>query len=414
VKRRAVITGVGVVAPNGCELESFWSSLIEGRSAAGPITRFDAAELPSRIACEVNELPVGRFVDPRKAKRFGRAIQFSLVAAHQAVADAGLDCDRIDAERAAAVEGASLGGLESSFKAQAAYENKGHRSMSPFTLLNSYAGGGSAEVAIEFGLRGGALSVGSGSCASTDAIATARSLIVNDEADVVLVGGSEAPLLGPVLGAFCLAEATSTNNDDPAAAMRPFDRDRDGFVLGEGAAYLVIEELSHALQRGARIRAELAGAGTSCEASHSVTPEADGRGVTRAIEKAMRAAGMAAGDVQYINLHGVASDAADPAETTGIRRAFPGRVDQLSTSATKPVTGYLMGAAGALEAVITTLALERQLIPPTINFENAAAGCDLDYTAGEARPYPLTGALSLNAGFGGRNSCLALRRWEGS
>ena len=412
MNRRAVITGVGVVAPNGCEMESFWSSLVEGRSAAGPITRFDAGELPTRIACEVNELPVGRFVDPRKAKRFGRAIQFSLVAAHQAMADAGLDGNRIDPERAVVTEGSALGGLDSSFKAQAAYENKGHRSMSPFALPNSHGGGSSAEVAIEFGLRGGAFTFGSGNCASTDALAHARSLIVHDDADVVLAGGSEAPLLGPVLGAYCLAEAASTRNDDPAGSVRPFDRDRDGFVLGEGAAYLVIEELGHALQRGARIRAELAGAGMSCEASHTVMPEADGRGVARAIEKALRQARMVAGDVQYVNLHGIASDAADPAETAGIRRAFPGHVDRLSTSATKPVTGHLLGAAGALEAVIAVLALERLLIPPTINFSHAAPGCDLDYTVGEARPYPLTGALSINAGFGGRNSCLALRRWE--
>jgi 3-oxoacyl-[acyl-carrier-protein] synthase II len=410
--RRAVITGMGVLAPNGGDLESFWSSLVAGRSAAGPITRFDASDLPSRIACEINNVSVGRVVDPKRAKRFGRAIQYSLVASHQAVADAGLDWSRIDLERAASIEGASLGGLESSFKAQAAYENKGHRSMSPFTLLNAHAGGGSAEVAIEFGLRGAALTLGSGSCASTDALALARSMIVNDEADVILAGGSEAPLLGPVLGAFCLAEAASTRNDDPAGAMRPFDAQRDGFVLGEGAAWLVIEELGHALQRGARIRAELAGAGRCCEASHSVTPEADGRGVTTAISKALRQAGMDPADAQYLNLHGLASDAADPAESAGIARVFAGRLDRLSTSATKPVTGYLLGAAGALEAVITTLALERQLIPPTINFKTAAPGCELDYTPGEARPYPLTGALSLNAGFGGRNSCLAFRRWQ--
>lgn len=412
MKRRAVITGIGVIAPNGFDLESFWSSLVEGRGAAGPITRFDASELPCRIAAEVN-IPE---VDAPRLKRFGRTVRFSLLAAHQAVADAGIDRNRIDTERAATAEGAAIGGLESALKAQALYANKGHRSISPLTLPNAYAGAAGAEVAIEFSFRGEAATIASGCCASTDALARARAMIVHDEADLVLAGGGEAPLLGPLLGAFCRSGAVkvSVRNDDPARAMRPFDRDRDGFVLGEGAAWLVIEELGHALQRGARIRAELAGAGATCDAGHSMRPDAEGRGVSGAIAKALRQAGMSPGDVQYINLHGTADEQSDAAETAGIRRAFAGRLDCLSTSATKPVTGHPLGAAGAMEAAITALALERRLIPPTINLDNAAPGCDLDYTPGEARPYPLTGALTLNHGFGGRNSCLALRRWEAS
>jgi 3-oxoacyl-[acyl-carrier-protein] synthase II len=405
--RRAVITGLGVVAPNGCDLESFWSSVVEGRSAVGPVTRFDATELPGRIAAEVKDFPVGRFLDPARARRLGRSLQFSLTAAHLAAADAGIDWSGIDLERAATVEGTALGGLETAFKGQLAYGNKGHRSMSPLTLLNSYAGGGGAEVAIEFGLQGEAATTATGSCAGADALARARAMIVHGEADLVLAGGSEAPLLGPVMGALCLAEMVSRRNDEPGRAMRPFDRDRDGFVPGEGAAYLVVEELGHALQRGARIRAELAGAGAVCEAGHPVRPDPEGRGVARAIARALQQAGMVPSDVQYVNLHGVACGLTDPAETAGVRRVFAGGLDRISTSATKPVTGYPLGASGAIEAVITTLALERRLIPPTVNHENPAAGCDLDYTPGEARPYPLTGA-----GFGGRNTCLALRRWE--
>lgn len=411
-KRRVAITGIGVVAPNGCDLITFWRSLVEGKSSANTITRFDPGDLPTQIGCEVGELSVGQFIDPKKAKRFERSIRHALVATHLAVADSGIEASALNHDRAAVIDGTSLGGLESGFKAQAAYQNKGYKSMSPFSMINSYNGGSSAEIAIEFGIEGEARSVGTGSCSGSDAIGQARSLILNDEADVVLAGGSETPLLGPVCGALCLARATSTNNDSPTSAMRPFDRERDGFVLGEGSAFLVLEELSGAIARGARIYAELVGYGTACEARHSIAPEADGRGVTGSIRKALRTASMAVADVQYINLHGTANDSHDRAECAGIREAFGERVKRLSTSATKPVTGHALGAAGALEAAITTLAIHHREIPPTINHTEPADGCDLDFVPNEARPYPLTGALSLNAGFGGRNSCLAFRQMK--
>jgi 3-oxoacyl-[acyl-carrier-protein] synthase II len=411
-ERRVVITGIGVVTPNGHDLAAFWDAAITGRSSAGAITRFDTGDLPTRIACEINDLNVGQFIDPKKAKRFERSVRYGLVAAHLAVKDAGIDPAAIGPDRSAVVEGASVGGMESSFRGQQAFENKGFRSMSPFTLINSYAGGGSAEVAIEFGIEGAATTVGTGSCAGADAIGQARAMIMNDDLDMVLAGGSEAPLLGPLFGAFCLAKAMSTRNEQPAAAMRPFDRSRDGFVLGEGAAYLVLEEVSHAVARGARIYAEVAGYGTTCEAHHSVTPHPDGIGLSRAIRKALRQARMDSTDLQYINLHGAASDAHDPAETNGIKLALGPQAKKLSASATKPVTGYALGASGAIEAAITALAIDRQAIPPTINFSEAAPGCDLDYVPNEARPYPLTAALSINAGFGGRYSGLAFRRFE--
>lgn len=236
-------------------------------------------------------------------------------------------------------------------------------------------------------------------------------MIVSGEVDVVLAGGREAPLLGPVFGAFCLARAMSTCNDDPAGAMRPFDKSRDGFVLGKGAGHLVLEEMSHAVARGARIYAELLGYGTTCEAQHSVTPHPDGIGLSWAIRKALRQARLDSTDLQYINLHGAASEVHDPAETNGIKLALGPQAHQISASATKPVTSYALGAAGAIEAAITVLAIHRQVIPPTINFEEAAPGCDLDYVPKEARPYPLTVAMSVNAGFGGRYSSLAFRRF---
>jgi len=411
-KRRVAITGIGVVAPNGCDLATFWRTLVDGVSSADRISRFETGDLPTQIGCEVGDLSVGQFIDPKKAKRFERSIRHALVAAHLAVADSGVAASALNNERAAVIDGSSLGGLESGFRAQAAYENKGHKSMSPFSMINSYNGGSSAEIAIEFGIEGEARTVGTGSCSGSDAIGQARSLILNDEADVVLAGGSETPLLGPVCGALCLAKATSTKNDQPSSAMRPFDRERDGFVMGEGAAFLVLEDLSGAIARGARIYAELVGYGTVCEARHSVAPDADGGGVTRSIRKALRTAEMAVTEVQYVNLHGTANDSHDTAECAGIRAAFGERVKKLSTSATKPVTGHALGAAGALEAAIATLAIHHREIPPTINHTEPAEGCDLDFVPQEARPYPLTGALSLNAGFGGRNSCLAFRQMK--
>ncbi|MGB0578716.1 MAG: beta-ketoacyl-[acyl-carrier-protein] synthase family protein [Limisphaerales bacterium] len=403
-QRRVVITGIGVVAACGHDLDTFWNSVVEGSSGVAEVTRFDPGDLPTRLACEIKDLNVGQFIDPKRAKRFERSIRHGLVAAKMAVEDAGVT--HLNSDRVAITEGASVGGLESSFKAQAAFENKGYRSMSPFTLINSYAGSGSAEVAIEFGIEGTVLTIGSGSCSSTDAIGQGRSLILQDEADTVLAGGSEAPLLGPVFGSFCLAKAMS------ATAMRPFDRDRDGFILGEGAAYVVLEEASVAVARGAKVYAELAGYGSICEAHNSVTPQPDGIGMSRAIRKALRQAKMDAADLQYINLHGTASDTHDPAETNGIKLALGPQAKQLSASATKPITGYTLGASGAVETAVTALAIDRQVIPPTINHDEPAEGCDLDYVPNEARPYPLTTAISVNAGFGGRNSCLAFRRFE--
>jgi len=411
-ERRVVVTGMGVVTPVGHDLESFWSAVVEGRSGAGPLTRFEAGDLPCRIACEVKDLNVGQFIDPKKAKRFERAVRYGLVAARLAVNDAGIDLAQAGPDRLAVIEGASVAGMESSFKGQLAFENKGYRSMSPFTLINSYSGSGSAEVAIELGVEGPALTVGSGSCASADAIGQARAMIVAGEVDVALAGGSEAPLLGPLFGAFCLARAMSTRNETPAEAMRPFDKGRDGFVLGEGAAYVVLEEMSGAVARGARIYAELVGYGSSCEGQHSVTPHPEGIGLSRAIRKALRQARMDSTELDYLNLHGAASETQDPAETQGVKLALGPRAGRVSASATKPVTGNALGAAGAIEAVITCLAIDREAIPPTINFKEAAPGCDLDYVPNEARPFPLRAAMSVNAGFGGRYSGLLFRRLE--
>ncbi|MBI5800476.1 MAG: beta-ketoacyl-[acyl-carrier-protein] synthase family protein [Verrucomicrobia bacterium] len=411
-QRRVVITGLGVVAPNGCNLEAFWNSICRGQSAAAPLTRFDTTPFPTKIGCEVRDLNTADYIEPRKARRFALATRFGLCASVMAMRDAGIDLKDCNPDRAGIVEGTSIEGMDSSYQTQLTLLQKGYKSISPFALINAYCGGVSAEIALELGIKGHAVNLSTGSASGNDAIGLALDMIARDDADVVLAGGAETPILAPLWGAFCLTKVMTTSNDVPSRAMRPFDQHRNGFLLGEGAAFLVLEELGHALGRGARIYAELAGHGRSCEAHHSVTPHPDGVGVSRAIEKALRRARMDATQIQYVNAHGTATPANDEAETAGIKTAFGPHAGRLAVSSTKPVTGHLLGASGAVESVVTTLALHRQLIPPTLNLATPLAGCDLDYVPGAARPYPLTAAANLNSGFGGKNSCLIFREYR--
>src|SRR5688572_1366278 len=282
--RRAVVTGMGIICPNGSTIETFWNSVRDGKSAAGRVTRFDVDSLPNRIGCQIREFDPGLYFDVKKAKRFDLSIQYGMAAAKLAVHDSRLKIDQLDPDRVGVVEATSVSGMESSFKGQTAFLNRGYRSMSPFTLINAYCGGGSGEIALELGICGHALSYSSGSASGNDAIGYAASMIQQDIVDVMVAGGTEAPLLAPLWGAFCLTKVLTARNDDPHSSMRPFDRTRDGFLLGEGAGFLVIEELSHALARGAKIYAEIIGHGRSCEAFHSVAPHPDGKGLYRAME----------------------------------------------------------------------------------------------------------------------------------
>lgn len=412
-RRRVVITGMGVIAPNGQDLDAFWESIRTGSSAAGPVTRFDVSKLPNKIAAEVKHFDISKYVDAKRGRRFDLSAQYGIAAATLAVRDSGLNIRGMDSDRVGIVEGTSVSGMESSFKGQAAFLNKGYRSMSPFTLINAYCGGGSGEIALELGITGLAVSYSSGSASGNDVIGYALNLIRSDEVDVMVAGGTEAPLLAPLFGAFCLTKVMTARNDTPKQSMRPFDRSRDGFVLGEGAAFLVLEELTHALNRGARIYAEVIGHGRSCEAFHSVAPRPDGLGMSRAIEKALRDAGIHCTEVDYLNMHGTATESNDQVESGAIRKTFGQHAYRVAVSSTKPVTGHLLAAAGALESVVSALAVHRREIPMTANFREPAQGCDLDYVAGASRPYPLRVALNCNVGFGGKNSCLALKSYSG-
>jgi 3-oxoacyl-[acyl-carrier-protein] synthase II len=409
-RRRAVITGMGVIAPNGQDLETFWKTIRQGISAAGPLTRFDTTQLPSKIAAEVSDFDCAKYVGQKKAGRYDLTIQFGVAAAIQATRDARLDLARINPDRVGVIEASTLSNAEACFRGQKDYEARGYRRLSPFYLINAYSGGGSGEISIELGVKGPSATYSAGSASSNDAIGLGMRMIRNDEIDVAVVVGAEAPILPPLYGGFCRGGVMSSRNNEPGRAMRPFSSDSDGFVLGEGAGCLVLEEHSFALARQARIYAELAGQGRICEAYHSVAPEPKGAGVVRAMEEALRDAGMAANEIDYINAHGTATVANDMAEIAAVKHLFGKLAPRVAISSTKPVTGHLLAAAGAIEAVACCLAVHHGEIPPTINFSGPMNGGELDFVPNRYRSYPIRSAISINSGFGGKNSCLIVRR----
>jgi len=411
-RRRVVITGMGVIAPNGCSLTEFWRTIRDGISAAGPVTRFDTSKVPNKIACEIKDFDASRYMEFKKARRFDRSIQYGLAAAVQAVEDAAIDFGASDPDRVGIVEATSVSGMESTLTAHLAFLSKGYRGMSPFTFLNAYCGGGSGETAIELGIKGHAITYCSGSCSGNDAIGYALQMIQSDDVDVMVAGGTEAPLLEGFWSGFCVTDVMTRHNETPKEAMRPFDKTRDGFLLGEGASYLVLEELAYALERGARIYAEVIAHGRSCEAYHSLLPHPDGLGLSKAMWKALRGACLHPTEVDYVNAHGTATESNDLVETRAIKSVFGERAKRVAISSTKPITGHLLGAAGAVETVVCALAIKNREIPATINLTEPAEGCDLDYVPNSLRPFPVRVAMNLSTGFGGKNSCLILKEYH--
>ncbi|MBI2925184.1 MAG: beta-ketoacyl-[acyl-carrier-protein] synthase family protein [Verrucomicrobia bacterium] len=410
-QRRIVITGLGVIAPNGQDVETFWRSVRDGLSAAGRVTQFDTGDLPHKVAAEVHDFDTDRYLDSKKARRYDKSIKYSIAAASLAVKDAGITLEHFEPDRIGIAEGTTVSGFESLFKAHDTF-HRDPLQINPINVVNGYCGEGSSMIALELGIQGHAITYCSGCCSSNDAIGYAMNMIQQDEVDLMVAGGADANLLEPLWASFASLKVMTRRNDDPKGAMRPFDRRRDGFVLGEGAAFLVLEELTHALERKTKIYAEVLAHGRSCEAYHSVDLHPEGIGVYRAMEKALRRAGLHPSEIDYINAHGSATRANDPIETLAIKRFFGEHAYRLAVSSTKPVTGHLMGASGSLETIICALALERQEIPPTINLQEPDASCDLDYVPNRARAYPLGYTMNLNSGFGGKNSCLILGRYE--
>lgn len=410
--RRVVVTGMGVIAANGQSLQTFWDSIRTGQSAGRRITRFKVDHLPHQVGAQIEDFDCSAYMSRKKAHRFELSIQYGIAAAMSAARDSGLNMSEIDVDRVGIVEGTSVAGMESTVKAHDAMRAKGYRTMSPFTFINAYCGGGSGEIALELGVKGQVLTYCSGSASGNDAVGHAMSLIKNDEADVMVCGGSEAPIMETFWNGFCAARVMTQQNDAPKTAMKPFDSNRDGFLLGEGAGFLVLEEASHAMARGAKIYAEVVSHGRSCEAYHSVSPNPDGSGPARAMEKALRTGRVHPSEVQYINAHATATEGNDLAETVAIKKVFGAHASRVAVSGTKPVTGHLLGASGALESIVCALAIHKQEIPPTANVHDRAEGCDLDYVVEGPRRYPVNVALNLNSGFGGKNSCLVFKRFN--
>jgi len=410
-RRRIVITGMGVITAASLELDKFWNCVRHGISGGKIMTRFPAGTSPTLIAAQIDNFDPGLYMDAKMARRLDYSHRYGVAAARLAQQDAGIDFRKVDADRVGIVEGSSMSGNEGAVKAEEGFHKRGYKGVGPFALINGYSGAGSGEVAKELGVRGHSITLSSSSASGNDALGYALSMIRHEEVDVMVAGGAEAPIVPHTWGGLCLNQVMSRRNDTPQGAMRPFDKTRDGILLGEGAAYLVLEELSYALSRGARIYAEILGHGRSCEAYHPVAPHPDGLGYYRAIQKAIRQAQIDPEEVDYINAHGTATAANDVVETKAIHKFFGSHVHRLAVSSTKPVTGHLLGGAGALETVICALALKHQEIPMTLNHTEPGPGCDLDYVAGRSRPYPIRVAVNLNSGFGGKNSCLILRRY---
>jgi 3-oxoacyl-[acyl-carrier-protein] synthase II len=408
-RRRVVVTGLGIIAPVGIGVPEAWANILAGRSGIARITRFDPAGFPSQIAGEVKGFDVTQYLSGKEARRYDRFIHLGLVATMEAVNDAGLDNYTGDKERAGVCIGSGIGGLPMIEETHKAYTEGGLRKISPFfvpgSIINMIAGLAS----IHYGYKGPNLGTVSACSTANHSLGEAARLIEYGDADIMIAGGSEATVSPLGVGGFCASRALSTRNDDPATASRPWDIGRDGFVLGEGAGILVLEELEHAKARGARIYCELAGYGMSADAHHITAPPEDGDGARRSMLNALKNATMQPTDIEYINAHGTSTPLGDLAECTALKRAFGDHAYKLAVSSTKSMTGHLLGAAGGIEAVFTVLAIRDQIAPPTANLVNVDPQCDLDFVPLTARKMKIAGALSNSFGFGGTNATLVFR-----
>jgi 3-oxoacyl-[acyl-carrier-protein] synthase II len=411
-KRRVVVTGMGIVSPVGSTVETAWANVINGISGIAPITRFDVSAFPCHFGGAVQGFQLDQYLPPKEARRMDEFMHYGIAAGVQAVADSGLSLETTDLDRFGVVTGSGIGGLYTIEEEHNAYLSANSpRKISPFfvpsTIINMISG----HLSIRFGLRGPNLGVVTACTTSTHAIGVGFRTIQYGDADIILAGGSEMATTKMGLGGFGQAKALSTRNASPQEASRPWDKDRDGFVLSDGGGALILEELEHARRRGARIYAELAGFGMSGDAHHITSPPEDGNGARRAMQAALRDASLNPGDVQYVNAHATSTHLGDLAETQAIKGAFGEAAHRLAVSSTKSVTGHLLGAAGVVEAIFSALAIRDQVAPPTMNLHAADAGCDLDYVPLMARKMRIDAVLSNSFGFGGTNGTLVLRRF---
>jgi 3-oxoacyl-[acyl-carrier-protein] synthase II len=405
---------MGIISPVGSTVESAWSNVVNGVSGIGPITSFDVSEFPCRFGGAVRDFQLDKYLTPKEARRMDQFMHYGIAAGVEAMADSGIDVNKVDLDRVGVITGSGIGGLQTIQDEHNAYLSANSpRKISPFFVPASIINMISGHLSIRFGLRGPNLGVVTACTTSTHAIGVAMRTIQYGDADIVLAGGSEFATTVMGLGGFGQAKALSTRNDAPTEASRPWDRDRDGFVLSDGGGALVLEELEHAKARGARIYAEVVGFGMSGDAHHLTAPPEDGNGAMRAMQAAMRDAGANPADVQYVNAHATSTPLGDVAETLALKGAFGDAVKNVAVSATKSVTGHLLGAAGVVEAIFSVLAIRDQVAPPTMNLHNPGEGCDLDYVPLQARPMRIETAMSNSFGFGGTNGTIVLRRFTG-
>jgi len=408
-----VVTGLGAITPLGNDVPTLWKALAEGHSGVRPITHFDASALDTRIAAEVKDFDPKEYFDHKEAKRLDRFIQFAVVAVEQAISDAGLVINESNSEQTGVIIGSGIGGIGTVVSQVKVFEERGPRRVSPFLIPMMLPDSAAGQVAITFGIKGPNMAVTTACATGLNAIGEAAEMIRRGFVHTAICGGSEAAILPLSVAAFNVMGVLSTRNDEPERACRPFDAQRDGFVIGEGAAILILERPEDAQARGAKIYGEVIGYGSSADAYHMAAPAVDGTGAAQAMRMALSDAGLKPHDVDHINAHGTGTSLNDVSETTAIKSVFGDHAYKVAVSSTKSMTGHLMGAAGAVEAIACLKALEKGLIPPTINYEHPDPECDLDYVPNEARPADLRIAMSNSFGLGGHNACLIFRKFEG-
>ncbi len=410
--KRVVITGLGAVTPIGNNLADYWDGLLQGRNGVGAVTLFDASEHACQIAAEVKDFDPHLYLDKKDAKRMDRFAQFGVCASKQAIADANFVIDELNADQVGVLIGTGVGGLRVMETQNENLITKGPRKVSPFTIPMMIANMAAGLTAIHTGAKGPNSCTVTACAAGSHAIGDAFRLIQGGYASAMICGGAEAAVTPLSYAGFCSAKALSTRNDDPTHASRPFDRDRDGFVMGEGSGILLLEELEHALARGAKIYAEVAGYGMTCDAYHMTSPIPGGQGAAKAIELALADGNLSPEQVDYINAHGTSTQANDSNETKAIKKALGARAKQIVVSSTKSMTGHLLGGSGGIEAVATVMAIANNQVPPTINLVNPDPDCDLDYIANSSRNYQVNVGLSNSFGFGGHNVTLAFKKYS--
>jgi 3-oxoacyl-[acyl-carrier-protein] synthase II len=412
MKRRVVVTGLGAISPIGNDVKTFWNSLIEGKSGIGPITLFDVSDYPAKIAGEVKDFDPYQYMERKEARKMDRFTQFAIAAAKQALAHAEIQMDQVDPERVGVYIGSGIGGISTLEQQHKVLLDRGPKRVSPFFIPMMIANMASGLVSIHTGAKGPNSSAISACATGTHSLGDAFRIIQRGDADVMIAGGTEAGITPLSVSGFSSMHALSTRNDEPTKASRPFEKNRDGFVMGEGAGILILESLEHAQKRGATIYAEMIGYGMTSDAHHITTPAPDGEGAARAMQRALQDAGLEPEDIDYINAHGTSTELNDKNETAAIKAVFGEHAYRLAVSSTKSMTGHLLGAAGGIEAIACVLAIKEQIIPPTINYEVPDPDCDLDYVPNEARKAKVQTALSNSLGFGGHNATILFRAYQ--